>query len=97
MKLLITLLKYYFGVCYVVGIILMMYAITLNEYGLFYGIAIAMVPVCFIWYMLCNMPYTNADIYITGVNIKPKTNAQRVHAWRKKEDKKFWGIDRGQS
>jgi len=59
MKLLITLLKYYFGVCYAFGLFLLMYAITLNEYGLFYIIATAMIPVCFIWYALCNMPLEN--------------------------------------
>jgi hypothetical protein len=53
MKTLTTILKYYFGVCYVVGVVLMMYAMTINETGLFYGLSIAMIPVCFIWYMLC--------------------------------------------
>jgi len=70
MKTLITIMKYYFGVCYVVGIILMMYAININETGLFYGLSIAMIPVCFIWYTLCNMPICNADVYITGKNIR---------------------------
>jgi hypothetical protein len=54
MRLLITILKYYFAICYVLGLVLMMYSITINEYRLFYVIAMAMVPICFIWYTLCN-------------------------------------------
>ena len=54
MRFLITLLKYYFAVCYVLGLVLMMYAITAEDYQMFYIIAMAMVPVCIIWYTLCN-------------------------------------------